>query len=82
MKTVAQRIWNEPAVFVGLLVTLGLLIVNIIGHTEWSGQEVVEVLAPLASALGIRQLVVPATKASRGDVPKQGGTTYQKLEPR
>lgn len=62
MKVIAERIWNEPAVFIGLLVTLGLLVVNLLGDSSWSAQQIVEILAPLASALGIRQLVTPAKK--------------------
>lgn len=62
MKVIAQRIWKEPAVFIGLLVSVGLLVVNLIGDPSWTAQEIVEVLAPFASALGIRQLVTPAKK--------------------
>lgn len=59
MKVIANKIWNEPAAFIGLLVSLGLLVVNLLGDPSWTAQEIIEVLAPLAAALGIRQLVRP-----------------------
>ena len=59
MKVIAKKIWQEPAAFIGLLVTLGLLVLNLVGDDKWSAQTIVEVIAPLVSALGIRQLVSP-----------------------
>ena len=64
MKPIAQRLWNEPAVFIGALVSVGLLVVNLLGNPDWTAQEIVEVAAPLLSALGIRQLVTPVAKAA------------------
>jgi len=60
MKAIGQRIWTEPAVCIGLVVTLGLLIWNLLGDTDWSIETIVGILAPFASSLGIRQLVAPA----------------------
>lgn len=78
MKVILDKLWLEPAAFLGLLVSIGLLVVNLIGNTDWSAQEIVEMLAPLATGLGIRQLVVPTPKAAAGDVPAQSaGTTYR-----
>ena len=64
MKPIAQRLWNEPAAFIGALVSVGLLVLNLLGNPEWSAQQIVEIIAPLASALGIRQLVTPVAKAA------------------
>ena len=65
MKAIAQRVWLEPAAAIGLLVTLGLLVLNLIGDDTWDAQTVIEVVAPLASALGIRQVVTPAKEDER-----------------
>lgn len=62
MKPLAARIWNEPAAAIGLLVTLGLLILNLLGDSVWDAQTLISIVAPLGSALGIRQLVRPDTK--------------------
>jgi hypothetical protein len=82
MKSVAQKLWNEPAAFLGLVATLILLVLNILGDSDWSLEQVVNILAPLVTGLGIRQLVVPTTKASKGIAPARDETTYQRLEPR
>ena len=62
MRAIAQRVWREPAVFIGLLVTLGLLAGALIAHQKIDAGIIVGILAPLASALGIRQLVTPAAE--------------------
>lgn len=60
MKVIAQKVWSEPAVFIGLVVTLGLLAGALIAHQPIDAGVVIGILAPLGSALGIRQLVTPA----------------------
>jgi hypothetical protein len=62
MKVIINKLWNEPAAFIGLLTTLGLLVLNLIGTPDWSLQSIIAILAPLTSALGIRQLVSPDKK--------------------
>lgn len=65
MKTIAQKVWSEPAVFIGLLVTLGLLAVALITHQAIDAGIIVGILAPLGSALGIRQFVTPTTTTTK-----------------
>jgi hypothetical protein len=77
VKVIAQKIWHEPAAFIGLLVTLGLLVLNLVGNDEWGAQTWVEVLAPFVSSLGIRQLVTPVAALQQ---PSEG-TTYQPPPP-
>jgi hypothetical protein len=60
MKVIATKLWEEPAACIGLFVTLGLLLLNLLGDTDWSLQSIIEVLAPFVSSLGIRQVVTPA----------------------
>lgn len=83
MREIGERIWREPAVCIGLLVSLGLLVANLIGTPDWSAQGIIAILAPFASSLGIRQLVAPARDRQAGPpVLGNDGTTYRKLEPR
>lgn len=65
MRVLFARIWTEPAAAIGLLTSLVLLVVNLIGTPDWSLQGIVAILAPLASSLGIRQLVSPAAPPPR-----------------
>ena len=68
MKAIAERIWTEPAVALGALTTLALLAVALLAGADWGADTIVGVLAPLVSALGIRQLVTPTTRGgSDGD---------------
>ena len=62
MKAIGQRVWTEPAACIGLVITLALLAWNLLGDTDWTLETIVAILAPLASSLGIRQLVTPAKK--------------------
>jgi len=61
MKELARRVWLEPAVAIGLLTSLALLVLNLAagddGAVAW-----IEVAAPLLAALGIRPLVTPNLK--------------------
>jgi hypothetical protein len=75
MKVIAQRIWNEPAVCIGVLTTLILVGINLIGDNEWGIDNIIAVVAPLASALGIRQAVY--SPATVDELTKPDGTTYQ-----
>lgn len=80
MRTIALKVWTEPAVAIGLLVSIGLLIANLIGTPDWSAQGIIAIVAPLASALGIRKVVSP--DHGPPPVPEPSGTTYRKPEPR
>ena len=60
MKPLAQQVWREPAAAIGLLTTLALLVINLIGTPDCSAQGLIAIFAPFASSLGIRQLVTPA----------------------
>jgi membrane protein implicated in regulation of membrane protease activity len=75
MKPLMQKIWLEPAAFIGFLTSLALAVGALLAGSDWSWETVVAVIAPLASSLGIRQLVVPMEKATR---PDPQGTTYAK----
>jgi hypothetical protein len=78
MKVIAQRIWNEPAVCIGLLASVILLVINLIGENDWGFEEIIAILAPLASALGIRQAVYSPATVDKLTEPK--GTTFQKVK--
>ena len=67
MKVIAERFWKEPAVAIGFLVSLALLVYALIDDS-FDAQSIVGILAPLVSALGIRQLVTPA-KEDHGNSP-------------
>lgn len=61
MGEIAKRAWREPAVFLGLLTSAALAVITIATGDPWDTAAIAAVVAPLASALGIRQLVTPAT---------------------
>ena len=77
VKAIAVEIWEEPAAFIGLLVTLALLVGAILTDSEWNWETIVAILAPLLTALGIRGTVTPNIKAAAGVAPPLGGTTYR-----
>ncbi len=68
MSVIAQRVWREPAAAIGLCVTLGLLIVALITHQHIDAGVIVGILAPLGSALGIRQFVTPTAASTKEPV--------------
>lgn len=81
MIVIAFRIYHEPLVAIGFLVSLALTIAAIAttGITHLSEAQIVGCLAPLATALTARPLVTPAnTTAPPTDevdlqtVPKDG----------
>jgi hypothetical protein len=53
--------WKEPAVFIGALVSIALLILAIITGDTWDVATIAGIVAPIASALGIRGLVTPVS---------------------
>jgi hypothetical protein len=62
VKELGKRIWYEPAAAIGLLASIILLVINLVGDNDWNVEHIIAIVAPLASALGIRQLVTPVGK--------------------
>jgi hypothetical protein len=75
VKVIMKQIWNEPAAAIGLLTSALLAVIAVADGADWDAQTIIGVIAPLASALGIRQLVSPA--AGPRDQEPPAGTTYQ-----
>lgn len=59
MSEIARRVWHEPAVFLGLLATIALVIITLATGDPWDTATIAGVAAPLVTALGIRPLVTP-----------------------
>ena len=59
MSEIAKRAWREPAVFIGLLTSVALVVITLATGDPWDTDAIAAVVAPLAAALGIRQLVTP-----------------------
>lgn len=59
MSEIAKRIWREPAVFIGFITSAAMALVIVLSGDPWDVAAIVGVIAPLASALGIRELVTP-----------------------
>jgi hypothetical protein len=61
MSEIVKRAWREPAVFLGLLTSAALVVITLATGDPWDTAAIAAVIAPLASALGIRQLVTPTS---------------------
>jgi hypothetical protein len=59
MREIAARAWREPAVFIGLLTSVALVVITLATGDPWDTDAIAAVVAPLAAALGTRQLVTP-----------------------
>jgi uncharacterized membrane protein YdbT with pleckstrin-like domain len=59
LSEIARRVWHEPAVFIGLVTSAALAIITIATGDPWDTAAIIAIIAPLASALGIRQYVTP-----------------------
>lgn len=71
MKVIVARILNEPAAAIGLAVSVALFFV--VGGFH-STQDVVTILSPFASSIGIRQVVSPAyATVPKDNVDKESG---------
>jgi hypothetical protein len=68
MSEILKRVWREPAVFLGLVTSAALAAITIATGDPWDTAAIAAVIAPLASALGIRQLVTP----DMGNPPEEG----------
>jgi hypothetical protein len=62
MKEIARKVWEEPAVAIGLLVSIALLIGAFLTDSDFDWEAIVAILAPFLSGLGIRPLVKPTAK--------------------
>lgn len=60
MKKLWDIFWHEPAVALGVLGAAGLIGLKFATGGSITPQDMVELLAPFAAALGIRQVVTPA----------------------
>jgi hypothetical protein len=74
MKAIAQRAWREPAVAIGLLATVILLVLKFASGDPWDLATIAGIAAPLVSALGIRQVVSPAFGTPPGAGEAQAGS--------
>jgi len=61
MKALAQQIWNEPAVAIGLLTSAAMLVIQLAAG-DTTTTDIITIAAPFLSALGIRPLVTPTNK--------------------
>jgi membrane protein implicated in regulation of membrane protease activity len=59
MKEIARKVWEEPAVAIGLIVSIALLVGALLTGSDFNWETIVAILAPFLSALGIRPLVRP-----------------------
>jgi hypothetical protein len=62
MKEIARRIWYEPSVAIGLLVSIALLVGALIQDASFDWDTILVILSPLLTGLGIRPLVKPTAK--------------------
>lgn len=69
MKEIARRVWNEPAVAIGLIVSLALLVGAILTDAAWDWETILVILSPLLTALGIRPFVKPTAKQEDPPLP-------------
>lgn len=64
MSEIARRVWHEPAVFLGLITSIALVVITLATGDKWDTATIAGVAAPLVSALGIRELVTPTGGSS------------------
>lgn len=69
MQTILERIWREPAVFIGLVSSLALLGLNLLAGDSIDGASGLAIAGPFLSAIGIRQVVSPAAGPRTRDTP-------------
>ena len=76
MRKLFARVWHEPAVFLGFATSVALIIITLATGDHWDTATVAGVIAPLASALGIRELVTPVPH----EWDDATATTYQRQD--
>jgi hypothetical protein len=59
VREIAKRVWLEPAVAIGLVTSLALLILALATDTQWDASVIAGIAAPFATGLGIRPFVRP-----------------------
>jgi hypothetical protein len=59
MKQIAVRVWHEPSVAIGLVTSIAVLVITLVSGDHFDLATIAGIIAPLASALGIRQYVTP-----------------------
>jgi hypothetical protein len=64
VRKLIQLFMNEPAVALGVIAAAVVTAMNAANGGSVTGPDVIAILTPFATALGIRQLVVPACTAS------------------
>lgn len=69
MTELARRAWHEPAVLIGLLVSVAVLVMDIAAGVKLDAEAIIAVLAPLLAALGIRETVTPRTDRNHREDP-------------
>jgi hypothetical protein len=57
-----NRFLNEPAVALGVLLALGVLVLKLVSGGALTPQDLSEVVAPIVTGLAARPLVKPAHK--------------------
>jgi hypothetical protein len=62
MREIGKKVWNEPAVAIGLLLSLALLAVTLINGEDWDWNVILLVVGPFLAGLGIRPFVRPEAK--------------------
>lgn len=80
MRLIIERIWNEPAVAIGFAVSAALVIAlaatqGIAGVTT---EQLGGALLPLATSLGIRQVVSPAYAPDKSVPPDEGNANAER----
>jgi len=69
MQQIVQRVWKEPAVAIGLVTSIALAIIVVISGDSWNVSTITGVIAPFASALGIRTQVKPVGRPDEATPP-------------
>lgn len=59
MKEIGKRIWEEPSVAIGLLLSIALTVITLLNGTDFDWNTILLVLGPLLTGLGIRPTVKP-----------------------
>jgi hypothetical protein len=62
MKTLARRLWEEPALFLAALAAAVELVLHLLG-----ANAVLQIVTPLLAGAGVRQLVSPTTREDPRD---------------
>jgi hypothetical protein len=83
VKTIVKQVWSEPAVAIGLLASLILLGLELVGDNEFTADTIIAIAAPFVSSLGIRQVVTPIGKqAPMTEEPKvEDLEEYDEVQP-